>query len=89
MSASGQDGKPLRNPLRSERDAFRVLVYIVVAALLIVLAATLVGTWAGVVLALVALVLGLTQTVSWLAAMLSTPEDFQGDDGGRSGDEER
>ncbi len=73
MEKSSQASKPRRNPFRSEQDAFRVVVYIVVAALVIVLATRLISTWLGVVLAIIALAAGLIQTVSWLAQMLGDP----------------
>ena len=63
MSEPAQE---MRNPFRSEADAFRILVMIVVAAAAVIAAAVLVGTWLGVVLALVACGLGLYASVGWL-----------------------
>jgi hypothetical protein len=67
--------KPRRNPFRSEQDAFRVLLYILAAALIIFLAATLISTWLGVVLAIIAVALGTIQTTIWLRDMINAPSD--------------
>lgn len=65
----------MRNPFRSEADAFRVLVIIVIAAAVVIAAALLVGSWLGAVLGLVAIALGLRSTVGWLRVGLSEREE--------------
>lgn len=47
-----------RNPFRNEADAFRVLVMFVAAGALVVAAALLIGTLAGIVVALILLAVG-------------------------------
>lgn len=77
MKSSSRSRGPRRNPFRSEQDAFRVVVYIVAVALIIVLATTLISTWLGVVLAIITVAAGLIQTVIWLAALLGAPDDSE------------
>jgi hypothetical protein len=64
----------MRNPFRSEADAFRVLVIIVIAAAIVISAAELIATWLGVTLALIAIALGLWQAVGWLRVGLGERE---------------
>lgn len=56
----------MRNPFRSEADAFRILVMIVAVAAVVIAAAELVGSWLGVILGLIAIAAGLWATVGWL-----------------------
>lgn len=70
-------GGPTRNPFRSEQDAFRIVVYVVVAGLIVFLAATLVATWLGVVLAIVAVAAALVKIVAWLSELLGDPAPSQ------------
>jgi hypothetical protein len=74
--AEGHDGeeKPLRNPFRSEADAFRLLVILIVAIAVMVAAAKLGGPWVGVPVALVVLGLGVRASVLWLKAALQQRE---------------
>ena len=69
------EDKEMRNPFRSEADAFRVLVIIVIAAAIVVAAAVLVASWLGAVLALIAIALGLWSTIGWLRAGLAEREE--------------
>lgn len=68
------DGE-MRNPFRNEADAFRVLVMIVVAAAVVIAAAELIGTWLGVILALVAIAIGIYATIGWLRVGLGEADD--------------
>jgi len=72
---SESSGQEMRNPFRSEADAFRVLVIIVIAAAIIIAAALLVGSWLGAVLGLIAIALGLRSTVAWLRIGLQDRTD--------------
>lgn len=65
----------MRNPFRSEADAFRLLVIIVVAAAIVIAGALLVGSWLGAILGLIAVALGLKATVGWLRVGLQEPEE--------------
>lgn len=65
----------MRNPFRSEADAFRVLVMIVVAAAIVIAGALLVGSWLGALLGLIAIVLGLKSTIGWLRVGLQEREE--------------
>lgn len=65
----------MRNPFRSEADAFRVLVIIVVAAAIVIVAALLVGDWLGAILGLIAIALGIKSTVGWLRVGLSERDE--------------
>ncbi|MBA2523977.1 MAG: hypothetical protein H0V25_11720 [Solirubrobacterales bacterium] len=58
--------REMRNPFRSEADAFRLLVMIVAAAAVVIAAALLVGSWLGVTLALIAVSVGLYASIGWL-----------------------
>lgn len=49
----------VRNPLRRERDAFRVLIMFVGAAAVVILVTLLLGSLAGLIVALVFLAIGL------------------------------
>lgn len=65
----------LRNPFRSEADAFRVLVIVAIAGAIIVAGAVLVGTWLGVVLGLIAIALAIRSIVGWLRVALQDREE--------------
>ncbi|MGH2956921.1 MAG: hypothetical protein ACRDL6_08010 [Solirubrobacterales bacterium] len=54
--------EPPRNPLRRERDTFRVLVMVAVAAAIVIAVALLVSSLAGAVVGLVLLAIGLWRT---------------------------
>lgn len=68
---SPTEEKPLRNPFRSEADAFRLLVIIGVAVAVIVVAAKLGGPWVGVPVAIVVIGLGIRATALWLRAAVA------------------
>ena len=65
----------MRNPFRSEADAFRILVMFVVAAGIVIAAALLVGSWLGVALAVVAIGIGLWSALGWLRAGLAERDE--------------
>lgn len=66
--------EPLRNPFRSEADAFRLLLIVGAAVLAVVLAATLGGPWVGGPVALVLLAVGARATYRWLRRAMAEPE---------------
>ena len=59
----------MRNPFRSEADAFRIVMMIVIAA------ALLISSTVGAVLGLIAILAGLWATVGWLRIALSEREE--------------
>jgi hypothetical protein len=63
--------RPLRNPFRSEADAFRLLVIIGLGVAAIVVAAELGGAWAGVPVAVVLVAAAARATFRWLRAYLA------------------
>jgi hypothetical protein len=64
----------LRNPFRSEQDAFRLLVLIGLGVLAVVLTATLAGGWAGLAVALILLAIAARATFRWLRASVAERE---------------
>ena len=60
---NGAEPGPPRNPLRSEADAFRLLVIVVVATAVVVAVTLIAGTVPGFILALVLLAVGLWRSV--------------------------
>jgi hypothetical protein len=76
------DGE-MRNPFRNEADAFRVLVMILIAAAIVIAGAEIVGSWLGVVLALIAITIGIWATFGWLREALGEAEDPPADPGVR------
>jgi uncharacterized membrane protein YjjP (DUF1212 family) len=58
--------RALRNPFRSEADAFRLLVIIALAVAAVVIAAKLGGPWVGVPVALILLAIATRATLRWL-----------------------
>ena len=66
--------KRLRNPFRSEADAFRLLIIVGLAVLAVVVAAAIGGAWLGVPVAVVLLFLGGRASYRWLRLALSSPE---------------
>lgn len=68
----------LRNPFRSEADAFRILVMIVIAAAIVIGAAVLINATVGAILAAAAVGLGLWRAGGWLAQMLAGPDEDEG-----------
>lgn len=64
----------LRNPFRSEQDAFRLLVLIGLGVLAVVLTATLVSGWVGLGVAVVLLGVAGRATFRWLRASVARRE---------------
>lgn len=75
-------GKELRNPFKSEADAFRILVMIVVAAAIVIGVAVLISSTVGAVLAVGAVGLGLWRAGGWLGRMLESPDEDEAPYGG-------
>ncbi len=67
--------KDLRNPFQSEQDAFRILVMIIAAAVIVIGSAILVSKTLGAVLAVIAVGFGLWRAGDWLRQMLAAPDD--------------
>jgi len=65
----------MRNPFRSEADAFRILVIIVAVAAVVIAAALLVASWLGAVLGLVAIAIGAIKSIGWLRVGLGEPDE--------------
>jgi len=65
----------MRNPFRSEADAFRVVMMIVVAGGIVIASAVLISTTVGAVLALIAILVGVWATIGWLRVALSAREE--------------
>ena len=65
----------MRNPFRSEADAFRVAMMIVGAGAAVIAATLLVGSWLGVVVGLIAILIGTWATIGWLRVALSEREE--------------
>ncbi|MCL4287622.1 MAG: hypothetical protein KJ006_08240 [Thermoleophilia bacterium] len=70
-----------RNPFKSERDAFRILVIILAVAAMVIGCAVLISPTLGAILGAVAVAIGLWRAGGWLAVMLAEPdeEDRPGD----------
>ena len=56
----------MRNPFRSEADAFRLLVIVVAAALTVMAAVALIGPGAGALLAAALMIAAIWAIVGWL-----------------------
>ena len=65
----------MRNPFRSEADAFRVVMMIVVAGGIVIASAVLISTTVGAVLALIAILVGVWATIGWLRVALSARDE--------------
>ena len=65
--------RELRNPFRSEADAFRLLLLIGLGVLAVVLAAVLGGGWVGLGVAVVLLAIAGRATFRWLQASVAEP----------------
>jgi uncharacterized membrane protein YjjP (DUF1212 family) len=68
------DEQRLRNPFRSEADAFRLLLVIGGAVLAIVLASAIGGPWLGLPVAAVLLFLGARASLRWLRLAIEPRE---------------
>ena len=69
----------LRNPFRREADAFRLLVIVGAAAILVIAVAVVVNTTAGALLGLVFVLLGGSMALKWLRLQLESPPDERGE----------
>ncbi len=65
----------LRNPFRSEGDAFRLVVLILVSGALVVTSAVLISRTVGLVVAGLLLAVGLVRTAIWVRRSISSPDD--------------
>jgi hypothetical protein len=65
----------LRNPFRSEGDAFRLVVLILVSGALIVASAVLVSRTVALVVAGLLLGVGLVRTGIWIRRSIASPDD--------------
>jgi len=65
----------LRNPFRREADAFRLLVIVGVAAILVIAVAVVINTTAGALLGLVFVLLGGSMALKWLRLQLESPTE--------------
>jgi uncharacterized membrane protein YjjP (DUF1212 family) len=68
------EDRELRNPFRSEADAFRLLLLIGLGVLAVVLAAVLGGGWVGLAVAVVLLAIAARATFRWLQASVAERE---------------
>ena len=64
----------LRNPFRSENDAFRLLVIMGVAIAIMVAAAKLGGPWVGIPVAVIVFGIGFRATWRWLRLAIAERE---------------
>lgn len=67
--------RALRNPFRSEADAFRLLVIIGGAVAAIAAAAALGGPWLGVPIAVILIAAGTRASYRWLRRSLQAPAE--------------
>lgn len=74
-ASAGEEEREWRNPFKNEGDAFRILVMFMIAAGLVVAAAELVGSWAGLVVGAVAALIGLWAAANWLRVGLGENEE--------------
>lgn len=65
----------LRNPFKSEADAFRILVMILAAAAIVIACAVLVSATLGAILGVIAIAIGLWRAGGWLGEMLKAPDE--------------
>lgn len=65
----------LRNPFRSEADAFRLLILVGLGVLAVVVAAALGGGWVGLGVAVVLLAVAGRATFNWLRLSVGRRED--------------
>jgi small-conductance mechanosensitive channel len=72
----------LRNPFKSEQDAFRILVVIIAAAAIVIACAVLISTTLAAILGVIAIAIGLWRAGDWLGQMLGPPDDEDGGDRG-------
>ncbi len=75
VAGTGEEEREWRNPFKNEGDAFRILVMFMIAAGLVIAAAELIGSWAGLLLGAVAALIGLWAAASWLRVGLRENDD--------------
>ena len=68
------EDRELRNPFRSEADAFRLLLLIGLGVLVVVLAAVVGGGWVGLAVAVVLLAIAARATFRWIQASVAERE---------------
>jgi hypothetical protein len=66
---------PLRNPFRSEADAFRLLGIVGAGVAAIVIAAALGGTWVGATVAVLVIGAGIRASYRWLREMIAAGDE--------------
>ena len=71
-------GTELRNPFKSEQDAFRILVVIVAVAAIVIACAVLISTTLAAILGVLAVAIGLWRAGGGLGQMLGPPDDEDG-----------
>ena len=67
--------KPLRNPFKREQDAFRLLVIVGAAAVVVIAVALLVNATAGALLGLIFVLVGGSMALKWLRLQLQAPDE--------------
>ena len=67
--------KPLRNPFKREQDAFRLLVIVGAAAVVVIAVALLVNATAGALLGLIFALVGGSMALKWLRLQLQAPDE--------------
>jgi uncharacterized membrane protein YjjP (DUF1212 family) len=67
--------RPLRNPFRSEADAFRLLLIAGVAVAAIVVAAAVGGPWLGVPVAVIVIAAGARASYRWIRQSIQPPNE--------------
>ncbi len=72
------EGQRLRNPFRSEADAFRLLVIVGLSVLAVVVATLLGGAWLGVPVAVVLVAVGARASFRWLRQALAEGDGERG-----------
>ena len=68
----------MRNPFRSEADAFRLLVIVGIAGAVVIAVALVAGSLAGALVGLVLLCVGGFYAWRWTRAALGAPEEPEG-----------
>jgi len=69
-----EEPRRLRNPFRSESDAFRLLIIIGVAIAVMIAAAKLGGPWVGIPVAVIVFAIGIRATFRWLRLAVADRE---------------
>jgi hypothetical protein len=66
-----------RNPFKRERDTFRLLVIVAIAAMCVIVTALLVNRTAGALLGLIFVLIGGSMALKWLRLQLEEPDDSE------------